>query len=132
MENDFCACLKINEGQFLSEVSFQDFLPHKGSSALAGCLHSVCQNRAKRLNFAQCKRVQEQWGVVYVSGAPVTVTVGRKQAVLSQRLVVSCFVTQRWLVAETSNPKSQGLTIKAYILLMQSPLWMLSGGVLVF
>lgn len=51
--------------------------------------------------------------MVYVSGAPVTVTVGRKQAVLSQRLVVSCFVTQRWLVAETSNPKSQGLTIKA-------------------
>lgn len=70
--------------------------------------------------------------MVYVSGAPVAVTVGRKQAVLKQGLVVSCFVTQRWLVAETSNPKSQGLTIKAYILLMQSPLWMLSGGILDF
>lgn len=132
MENDFCACLKINGGQFLSEVSFQDLLRRKGPSALAGCLHSVCQSRAKRLNFAQCERVQEQWGVVYVSGAPVAVTVGRKQAVLKQGLVVSCFVIQRWLVAETSNPKSQGLTIKAYILLMQSPLWMLSGGILDF
>lgn len=64
--------------------------------------------------------------MVYVSGAPVAVTVGRKQAVLRQRLVVSCFVIQRWLFAETSNPKSQGLTIKGYILLMQSPLQMFS------